>query len=127
MGLNPKSQAESLFAQIGYGRENAMPRPLNASIDRHLRNLVTKANEHGDVIINVGNGYYRPRPWILAEKMEYEEYIAKDISRAMRVLQKKKKMQKSYERMEEEHEFAAERSQSGEGACESYQQLRLSL
>lgn len=117
MGLNLKSQAESLFAQIGYGRENAIPRPANKSIDRFLREMVARANESGDVVINVGEGYYRPRPWIAIEKAEYKEYVAKDVSRAMRLLRKKKKMQHSYDQMEVGHDEMHE----------SYQQLRLEL
>lgn len=116
MGLSPKSQAESLFSQIGYGRENAIPRPANKSIDRFLREMVARANESGDVIINVGEGYYRPRPWNITEKMEYNEYVAKDVSRAMRLLRKKKKMQHSFDQME-----------GGHDTHENYQQLRLEL
>lgn len=80
--MGPKEQAESLFSYIGYGRENAVNRPTNRTVDRYLRDLVARANERGEVIINVGNGYYRPRFSDPVERSEFEEYINKDISRA---------------------------------------------
>lgn len=50
--------AKECFNRITFGRENAVKRL--AKIDRLLRGMVEKANNHGDCIINVGNGYYRP-------------------------------------------------------------------
>ena len=127
MGLNMRTQAESLFLQIGYGRENAIVRPENKTLDRHLRDLVTQANENGEVIINVGEGYYRPRPWIIAEKMEFNEYIAKDDSRAKRILRKKKKMQSAFEQIGGAHEFQEQGETWGTGSGEDFIQLRLQL
>lgn len=80
--MGPKEQAESLFSRIGDGRQNAVTRPVNRTVDRYLRDLVARANERGEVIINVGNGYYRPRFSDPVERSEFEKYINKDISRA---------------------------------------------
>ena len=80
--MGPKEQAESLFSRIGDGRQNAVTRPLNRTVDRYLRDLVAQANERGEVIINIGNGYYRPRFFDPVERIEFEEYTNKDISRA---------------------------------------------
>lgn len=80
--MGQKEQAEILFSRIGEGRQNAVTRPLNRTVDRYLRDLVAQANERGEVIINVGNGYYRPRFSDPVERSEFEKYINKDISRA---------------------------------------------
>lgn len=125
MGISPKLQAESLFRQIGYGRNNAMPRPVNKTLDRELRELISEANAKGDVIINIGDGYYRPRPWIEIEKMEYDEYVKKDVSRAMKILRKKKRMQNSFRMMEVEH--CGFKNEEKSGDCDAFIQLRLQL
>lgn len=82
--MGAKEQAEYLFSRIGWGQENAVMRPANGDVDRLLRDLVKKHNSDKDkpgVIINVGNGYYKPRKRILAELSEYREYRNKDDSR----------------------------------------------
>lgn len=94
--MKPKEQAQKLFSHIGYGRENAVTRPTNRTIDRYLRDMVARANEQGEVIINVGNGYYKPRFFDPVERMEFEEYINKDISRANRTRKKVNKMRKAF-------------------------------
>lgn len=43
--MGPKEQAESLFSYIGYGRENAVNRPTNRTVDRYLRDLVAQADK----------------------------------------------------------------------------------
>lgn len=87
MKLN--EQAEFLFYKIGYGQENALIRTKADNIDRVVRGLVNLENIRGSgVIINVGHGYYRPRPGIAEEEMEFKEYIAKEESRARQILDK---------------------------------------
>lgn len=94
--MGPKEQAESLFSYIGYGRENAVNRPTNRTVDRYLRDLVARANERGEVIINVGEGYYRPRFFDPVERMEFEEYTNKDISRANKTRAKVEMMKAAF-------------------------------
>lgn len=48
--------------RIPVGHRNAMSRPSNPNDDRRLREQIEKANNNGDCIINVGDGYYRPDP-----------------------------------------------------------------
>lgn len=47
--------AEEYFAKIPDGHEKAMARPYNPATDRRLRDMIAKANQNGDCIIN--NGY----------------------------------------------------------------------
>ena len=127
MGLNKKKQAELLFAQIGYGRENALTRPENDSIDRQLRKLIETANENGDVIINVDEGYYRPRRGVMIEDMEFKEYLAVNDAKAEKILCKNRKMRHSYEQMGGIHELKEQRSAWRTGSGEDFEQLRLQL
>lgn len=112
--MGPKEQAESLFSSIGDGRENAVTRPMNRTVDRYLRDLVAQANEQGEVIINVGEGYYRPRFFDPVERMEFEEYTNKDISRANKTMAKVGRMKAAF-------------LESGPGYIEVYEQLSLTV
>lgn len=96
--MGPKEQAESLFSRIGDGRQNAVTRPVNRTVDRYLRDLVARANERGEVIINIGEGYYRPRFFDPVERIEFEEYINKDISRANKTKAKVEMMKAAFMR-----------------------------
>ena len=64
-----------------------MQRPANALEDRRFRKKIEIANNEGDCIINVGNGYYRPVPGDEIDEKELNEYLAKELHRA-RVIQK---------------------------------------
>ena len=88
--------AKECFNRITFGRENAVKRM--AKIDRLLRGMVEKANNHGDCIINVGNGYYRPTPGDAVEEKELHEYLNKELSRARRILKKRWKQDELYSR-----------------------------
>ncbi len=88
-----KKAAEDLFYRIGYGRESRVERPRNRAVDRSLRRMIGEWNEHSDndTIINVGDGYYKPRLSVPDEKLECKQYIAQETARAYRVLDKKGK------------------------------------
>lgn len=45
------------FSRIGYGKDKALRRPTNKSVDRQLRKLISKWNMDGnhDTIINTGD------------------------------------------------------------------------
>lgn len=92
-------EARLLFRQIGIGRERAIKRPENRSVDRKLRELIAEANLHGCLIINVGSGIYTPRLDVPEEDSELREYIAKETSRALETLRKAQAMNKSYQRL----------------------------
>ena len=111
--------AESIFNRIGIGKENAVPRPTNRSDDRKLWELISVWNgdsEH-DPIINVGNGYYKPRPWVPAEALEFKEYMAKESARMEFIRTKLVPMKRSFERM----------AQDGAELTGGYEQLILPL
>lgn len=86
---------------IPYGHKKPMQRPANALEDRKLRRKIEAANNEGDCIINVGNGYYRPVPGDEIDEKELKEYLAKELHRA-RVIQKKRlAMKMAFERWRE--------------------------
>lgn len=86
---------------IPYGHENAVQRPSNPIEDRRLRSKIEKANRDADCIINVGNGYYRPIPGDLTDESELNEYLAKELSRARKILSKRLAMCQTFERWRE--------------------------
>ena len=92
-------EARLLFRQIGIGRERAIQRPENLSVDRKLRELIAEANLHGCLIINVGRGIYIPRLDVPEEDSDLRGYIAKETSRALETLRKAQAMNKSYQRL----------------------------
>lgn len=92
-------EARLLFRQIGIGRERAIKRPENRSLDRKLRRLIAEANAQGCLIINVGSGIYIPRLDVPEEDSELREYIAKETSRGVETLKKAQAMNKAYQRL----------------------------
>ena len=92
-------KARLLFRQIGIGRERAIKRPENRSLDRKLRRLIAEANAQGCLIINVGSGIYIPRLDVPEEDSELREYIAKETSRGVETLKKARAMNKAYQRL----------------------------
>lgn len=92
-------EARLLFRQIGIGRERAIKRPENRSLDRKLRKLIAEANAQGCLIINVGSGIYIPRLDVPEEDSELREYIAKETSRGVETLKKARAMNKAYQRL----------------------------
>lgn len=92
-------EARLLFRQIGIGRERAIKRPENRSLDRKLRRLIAEANAQGCLIINVGSGIYIPRLDVPEEDSELREYIAKETSRGVETLKKARAMNKAYQRL----------------------------
>ena len=60
---------------IPYGHKEPMARMSNPVKDRKFRKMVESANNEGDCIINVGNGYYRPVPGDPVDEKELQEYL----------------------------------------------------
>ena len=99
--------AEQIFNRITDGRGNAVQRPdmgttFGKNVDRALRRIVNKANKNGDCIINVGNGYYRPRPGVPVEKTELKEYLRTEGIKANDILSKNNIMLTTYMMWEKE-------------------------
>ena len=78
-----------------------MQRPANDLEDRALRRKIEIANNEGDCIINVGNGYYRPVPGDEIDEKELNEYLAKELHRARTIQKKRLAMQMAFERWRE--------------------------
>ena len=55
---------------IPYGHENPLQRPANPCEYRILRRNIEYANNNGDCVINVGEGYYRPVPGDAVDEKE---------------------------------------------------------
>lgn len=65
------------------------------------REQIEKANNNGDCIINVGDGYYRPDPNDIEDEVEFNEYMAKELHRARAIQKKRLSMKLTYERWRE--------------------------
>lgn len=87
-----KSHAEYLFSRIGTGRDRAMKRP-KGSADRHLRDLISKANLSGDCIINIGDGYFRPDE---NDGPALRQYLSMERHRASEISKKALMMEAAY-------------------------------
>ena len=71
--------AEILLDLVG-DREHPMPRPKNPSVDRCLRGLISEKNAAGeDILINLGNGYFKAGP---DDGPALKEYVYKELHRA---------------------------------------------
>lgn len=85
--------AEFLLDHIG-DREHPLKRPANRSVDRYLRGLIQEKNAAGeDIIINNGEGYYRPGP---DDGPAVREYWAKEKHRAHEIEKKADRMMMTY-------------------------------
>ena len=100
--------------QIPYGHENAVRRPQNASEDRKLREDIEMANQTGDCIINVGEGYYRPIPGDSIDDKELNEYLAKERSRKRSIRKKRHAMMAAYSRREQDGICIEDTGETGE-------------
>lgn len=77
--------AEFLIEHIG-DREHPLKRPKSPSVDRILRGLISERNAKGeDIIINNGEGYFRPGP---DDRSAVFEYWAKETHRAREIKNK---------------------------------------
>ena len=86
---------------IPYGHENPLQRPANPCEDRILRRNIEYANNNGDCVINVGEGYYRPVPGDAVDEKELNEYLAKELHRARAIQAKRLAMKMAFERRRE--------------------------
>ena len=88
--------AEEYFERIPDGHENSMPRPYNPATDRRLRDMIAKANQNGDCIINNGNGIFRPVPGDPEDERQFSQYLRKELARARAILYKRMKMKEAF-------------------------------
>ena len=98
-------RAQELFDRIPIGHAEPLKRPLNKSVDRLLRDKVNTANLTDTTIINVGNGYYKPDLHNIVDLKEFNEYLAKDLSRIKDLWLKRKAMLQRAE-MQDQIDFA---------------------
>ena len=87
-------RASAAFKSIGIGRENAYTPPK--SIEKEFSNLVDVQNVKGDVIINLGEGYYRPNPLSNKGDEEFNAYLAQEYERADAIVNKCIAMRNTY-------------------------------
>ena len=88
--------------EIPYGHENAVKRPRDPAQDRIFRSEIEAANQNGDCIINVGEGYYRPVPGGETDEAELNEYLAKESSRERSIRKKRHAMMRAFWKREQE-------------------------
>lgn len=74
-------EAMEAFNRIETGKHAAVSRPRDPRSDRVLRKMIEEAQSNGDIIINLGDGYYRPDFSKPDEVQEYRHYIAQKESR----------------------------------------------
>ena len=67
--------AQTLFSLIPTGSQTPLKRPKNANVDRQLRKLIEEANNNGDIIINIGKGYFRPDLSNAFDRLALNTYI----------------------------------------------------
>lgn len=85
--------AEFLIEHIG-DREHPMKRPKNPSLDRILRGLISERNAAGeDIIINLGDGYFRAGP---DDRPAVLEYWMKETHRAREIKNKADMMMNTF-------------------------------
>lgn len=87
---------EEYFAKIPDGHEKSMARPCNPATDRRLRDMIAKANQNGDCIINNGNGIFRPVPGDPEDERQFAQYLRKELARARAILYKRMKMKEAF-------------------------------
>ena len=98
---------------IPYGHRHPLQRPANRYEDRELRKKIEIANNQGDCIINVGNGYYRPVPGNAVDEKELNEYIAQEQHRAQAINAKLLAMKLAFERRRENGIYIYDSGQIG--------------
>lgn len=83
----------TLLDRIGTGNRNA----IYISNDRtDLREIIADANRHGDCIINVRGGYYRPRKDVPEEAAELQRYLNREFHRAKEIMDKADAMREAF-------------------------------
>lgn len=83
------------FKSIQIGKDNAFIPPKY--IAREFSSYVDERNLKGDVVINLGNGYYRPNPLSQEECDEFTQYLNQEYERANTIIDKCIKMQFVYD------------------------------
>ena len=94
-GVKNQILAQIWFEQIGDDRSKPLRRPKDPAVDRAFRRLIQEANNNGDYIINLGEGYYRPGK---DDFVDLAEYLLKEQARAREILSKCVEMRKAYNR-----------------------------
>lgn len=94
--------ADDIVDRIPTGHLNA--RHLILPDTRLVRHKINKANLSGDIIINVGNGYYRPDFDNEVDTEEFWEYVASETARAADIMLKVDALVQASQRIKKEKE-----------------------
>lgn len=95
LGNDVQLLSEIWFDQIDrYSRP--LKRPASKRVDRAFRRRVEEANLHGDCIINIGEGYFRPSPDDDEGRYAYGLYRARELKKAKAIIEKISAMDKAF-------------------------------
>lgn len=95
MKQSKEDKLSSAFKYIKIGKDNVYNPPK--SISKEFSSYVDEQNLKGDVVINLGEGYYRPNPLSSIEHDEFSSYLSKEYDRANAIIDKCIKMQFVYD------------------------------
>ena len=95
MKQSKEDKLSSAFKSIKIGKDNAFIPPK--SIAQEFSSYVDEQNSKGDIVINLGKGYYRPNPLSQEEHDEFNSYLSKEYERANAIIDKCIKMQFIYD------------------------------
>ena len=91
--MTSRDECIDMINRIPTGSENPLKVPNRETVFRHL---VAEMNKNGDCIINVGDGYFRPKPFVDDEAVEH--YLARELHRAREILYKRMQIKETYNR-----------------------------
>lgn len=95
--MNTQKTSNEFIDLIPVGHENAISRDrlsqLSGMNDRDIRRKITELNESGEVILNLGTGYFRFNPETDRYYMEF--YLAVEKGRIRTLSRKLRKMRKA--------------------------------
>ena len=94
--MKNQTLAQIWFEQIGDDGTKPLKRPKDPTVDREFRELIEYANNHGDVIINDGAGYYRPKRGDGFDEHCYNIYKAKELAKAKKIIKKIERMDAAF-------------------------------
>ena len=95
LGNDVQLLSEIWFDQIGK-HSRPVKRPASQRVDRAFRRRVEEANLHGDCIINIGEGYFRPSPDDDEGLFAYGLYRARELKKAKAIIEKISAMDKAF-------------------------------
>jgi len=80
---------------IGHSKSYSPPKRYSSKFSDY----VDQANMNGDIVINVGNGYYRPLPTDPIDNFEFNSYISSELDKANIIIEKCRRMSETYNKV----------------------------